>query len=690
MKRFFSISLLTVFVLVSALSFNVKANSKASDNETVHTAKSSKGNIKYIKHKKKSAGKLKFNAQSPTISIDFNDVDLRAFIKFMSEMTGKNFIVSSRVRPKKITIISPKPVSLKEAYKVFESTLEAYGYTLIPVNHVIKIVPSIEARRKPVPVYRGTKKNSEDKFMVQIIKLRWAKESDVRRAVASFVSREGMITGYAPTNIIIIADFKSNIDKLYDIIKSIDVPSQKNKIEVVNLHYANAVDMAKDLKSIFGVLIKQKKQEGKNVVFVAVPYSRLNALMILSDEDFLRRAEGIISKLDRPVEAGKGNIHVVKLENASAKDLASVLDKLVGAKVSVGKGKVGKAIISKETKIVADKATNSLVITASKEEFKKIENIIKKLDVPRKEVFVEAVIMEVSSDNSLNFGINWQGGGAPGSGNSKSVLFGAANGVVGTTFDALKKKLALSSTGLAFGVLSFPFTYDANQDGTIEPNEHFFSLGSFINAAKNSNSVNIVSTPQLTVMENEEASVVVAENRPFQTKIETTDNKDYANYEYKNIGVTLKIVPQINENGFVKLKIHQEVSRVDETSMQSSVYALRPITKQRTVETTVGVKDGETAVIAGLIEDKTSVNNSKVPVLGDIPIAGNLFKNRRKNVIKKNLIIFITPHIIKTADDMRRLYFKKAKYIYSLRYDVKGNAEPVEKRLYLPPFEFFN
>ncbi len=678
MKKSFKI-ILSIFIF-TGLSFNAFAV----DNETVTI------HSKKIDSSSKQKKELHFKSKSPTISIDFNDVDLRAFIKFMSEMTGKNFIVSSRVRPKKITIISPKPVSLQEAYKVFESTLEAYGYTLIPVNHVIKIVPSAEAKRKPLAVYRGSKKNSEDKFMVQIIKLRWAKEADVRRAVASFVSREGMVTGYAPTNTIIIADFKSNIDKLYDIIKSIDIPSQKNKIEIIKLSYANASDVAKNLKSIFSALVKEKSKEGKNIPFVVVPYERLNSIMILTNEDFLRKVEDIISKIDKPIESGGGNIHVVKLNNASAQDLAQVLDKLIGAKVSTGKGKAGKAVISKETKIVADKSTNSLIITASKEEFDKMENIIKKLDVPRKEVFVEAVIMEVSDDDSLNFGINWQGGGAPGSGDGKSVMFGSANGLVGTTFDALKKKLMLSSSGLAFGVLSFPFTYDANRNGIIEPSEHYFSLGSFVQASKDSNSVNIVSTPQLTVMENEEASVVVAENRPFQTKIEIKDDNDYANYEYKDIGVTLKITPQINDNGFVKLKIHQEVSRVDETKVESSIYALRPITKQRTVDTTISVKDGETAVIAGLIEDRMSNNESKVPMLGDIPVAGNLFKTKRKSRTKKNLIIFVTPHVIQTAEDMRKLYFKKAKYIYKLRYDLKGCVEPTEKGLYLPPFEFFD
>ncbi len=685
MKSIYKVSAGVFFLLIVFL-----FNSYAVDNKTANI-KQSKKNVQTKVSQEKKVLKFKtVNKHEPTIAIDFNDVDLRTFIKFMSEMTGKNFIVSSSVRPKKITIISPKPVSLDEAYKVFESTLEAYGYTLIPVNHVIKIVPSVEAKRKPLFVYKGHKKNSEDKFMVQIIKLKWAKEADVRRAVASFVSREGMITGYAPTNIIIIADFKSNIDKLYDIIQSIDVPSQQNKIKVIKLNNANAEDVSRDLKTIFSALIKEKIKEGKHVTFVVVPYKRLNSIMILTNNELLNKVEGIISKIDQPISSDKGNIHVVKLNNANAAELAGVLDKLVGAKVSTVKGKTGKAIISKETKIVADKSTNSLIITASKQEFDKIESIIKKLDVPRKEVFVEAVIMEVSNDNTLNFGINWQGGGSPGSGSSKSVMFGAANGVVGSTFAEIKKRLLLSSSGLAFGVLAFPFTYDANGNGIIDPSEHYFSLGSFIDAAKNSNSVNIVSTPQLTVMENEEASVVVAENRPFQTKVEIGDKNDYANYEYKNIGVTLKITPQINEDGYVKLKLYQEVSRVDETTVGNTIYALRPITKQRTVETTVSVKDGDTAVIAGLIEDKTAQHNSKVPVLGDIPVAGNLFKNRRKVSSKKNLIIFVTPHIIKTAEDMRKLYFKKAKYMYRLKYDIKGNAEPVGKGLYIPPAEFFN
>ncbi len=276
--------------------------------------------------------------------------------------------------------------------------------------------------------------------------------------------------------------------------------------------------------------MKQENKRGNSSSFLAIPYERLNNLIVIAPQKIVCKVEGILAKLDRPSRQGSGNIHVVKLKNANAIDLAKVLVQLTGTKIS-SKTNSSRELISSDIKIVAYKATNSLIITSSPEEFKTILSIIKKLDIPRKQVFIEAMIVEVSGENSLSFGINWQAMGRIGAKGSESFLMGNINGGIGTTFSEIKQTITnvSSVSPFSFGIISFPFTYDTNNDGIISPDERFYNIGSLIHAAATKNLVNIISRPQLTVLENEEASVVVAENRPFQTKIETTNNQDYAN-----------------------------------------------------------------------------------------------------------------------------------------------------------------
>jgi general secretion pathway protein D len=382
----------------------------------------------------------------------------------------------------------------------------------------------------------------------------------------------------------------------------------------------------------------------------------------------------IIDKLDQPTPEGEAKVHVVRLDNSVAADLAKVLTNL-----ATSKGEKGKPLISENVQVAADKATNSLVITAKQDEFKALKSVIKELDQPRAQVYVEAAIMEVSADTSLNVGINWQGAGELGS-------EGIALGSIGSGAVPSKKNISgengiasniAGSSGASLGILSFPFQFGDNT---------FYNLSSFIQASQNDNKVNIISTPQLLTMENEQAKVVVAENRPFITsrEISTDTDREFSNIEYKDVGVTLKVTPQINEKGSVKMDIFQEVSRV-ERRLLDEIGAKTPVTSKRTAETRVEVRDGQTAVIAGLIEEKSTQTDSAVPWLSQIPGLGWLFKQRTRSESKKNLMVFLTPNVVRSEQDMQHIWSDKKKRMSRLSYGVKGKVEPMSG-----PFQVFD
>jgi general secretion pathway protein D len=278
--------------------------------------------------------------------------------------------------------------------------------------------------------------------------------------------------------------------------------------------------------------------------------------------------------------------------------------------------------------------------------------------------------MEVTADDTFDFGVSWQGGGKFGASGDETLMFGTGNaeGLV-TNVDSATKMLG--GTGVSFGVLSLPFSYDGKD---------YFSLGAFVQASQTNSDVNIISTPQLMTLENEEAKVVIAENRAYQTSNTVSDGDQYENYEYKDIGVTLKVTPQINDRGSVKMKIFQEASRVDKSVEADDT---KPTTRKRQAETTVEVADGQTVVIAGLIEDSSDDSISKVPLLGDIPILGWLFKTKSTSNSKKNMFVFITPHVVNSPEDSRKVFLDKMKLIESVRYDSHGRIEPIDKPMYV-------
>ena len=598
--------------------------------------------------------------EKKTISMDFDQVDIKVFIKFISELTGKNFVVDDKVRGK-VTVLSPSKISVDEAYMVFESVLEVHGFTTVPAGKVIKVVPSVEARQKSVELRKapGFVPRPDDRIITQIMPLHYANAQEVRKLLAPMVSKQGVVIAYDPTDTLIITDFQSNIQRLLSIVEEIDVEFHEATISVLPLEYASAENLAEKMTRLLESKLKRVKGRRAGPPLRILSYERINMLIVLADRQNTQMVKTLVKTLDQPTPKGAGNIQVVYLANAQAEELAKVLAGLPAKTQPKGK----QPVISTDVRIVADKATNSLVITAKPEEFQVLEPIIIKLDIPRKQVYVEALIMEITSDLSVSVGVNWTGGGKTDLpfGADDGVAFGGSNtGALGVLDDT--GTLALPS-GLTAGVVSFPITI-----GGIT----FSNLAAVINAAQTDNDFNVIATPQLMTLDNEEATVVVAENIPFSTRVDegtAVTDRAIQSLEYRDVGVTLKVTPQINEKRFVKLKIYQEKSTVvSETSQISATQVvLAPTTRKRTAETNVQVRDGQTVVIAGLVGDDVNVSVTKVPCLGDMPLLGWLFKFEKRTTERTNLLIFLTPYIVATPEEAEEIYRRKASYMDELR-----------------------
>jgi general secretion pathway protein D len=359
------------------------------------------------------------------------------------------------------------------------------------------------------------------------------------------------------------------------------------------------------------------------------------------------RVKQLITIIDKETPRGKGKIHVYYLTNADAEELAKVLQEVPSAGAKAQKGKRAP-VVSEQVKITADKATNSLIIMADKEDFMVLVEVIKKLDIPRSMVYIESLIMEVDAETSFQLGINWQAFGQISIGGKETAVGG---GFSDTILSPTTAPGLFSPTGLAVGLISEPVEIA----GLTVSN-----IAAIVNAVKTNDDFRILSTPQILTTDNEEARITVGENRPYQTRA-TTDQSGgtFESFEYRDIGKILKITPHVTEGRLVRMNLSLEVTNIDRLSTALTSTTL-PVTQKRTIDTTVIVKDSQTVVIGGLIDDSSTLNQTKVPILGDIPILGWLFRSTEETNSKTNLYIFLTPRVIKNpaeADDV----FKKKK-----------------------------
>ena len=586
--------------------------------------------------------------QEQFVSIDFNNVDINVFIKFMSELTGTNFVVDQRVKGK-VTIISPSKISLNEAYKVFESVLEVHGFTTVQSGEVVKIIPSPDARSKSIETkLREESSAPEDKIVTQLIPLRYADPVEIKRLFTPMVSKSSVILAYPPTNTLIITDVYSNIKRLIKILKEIDITGIGQQISVIPVEYAEASKLVNLLTSVFRPQrTKSKTAVEKTITMVAD--ERTNIIVMLASEVDSLRVKRLINMIDKETPRGKGSIHVYYCKHATAEELAKVLQDLPTQQSGGAKAPKAKApsVVAGKVRISADKATNSLIIMADKEDYNVLENVIRKLDIPRSMVYIESLIMEVDMSTSFNIGIDW-------SVFADTSVVGRETVVGGGFRNGFVTPDELLQGGMTVGLLTEP----VNIAGIDVSN-----ISAIINAVKTDDDFRILSTPQILTTDNEEARITVGENRPYQTR-STTDQSGgtFESFEYRDVGKILKITPHVTEGRLVRMQINLEVTAIDQQATSTTSSTL-PVTLKRTVDTTVIVKDQQTVVIGGLIDDTTTVNETKVPVLGDIPVLGWMFRKHSDDIVKTNLYVFLTPRVIKNPGEALGLFQKKKEQI---------------------------
>jgi general secretion pathway protein D len=605
--------------------------------------------------KKTSAERGNRKTAEKYVTLDFDNVNIEVFVKFISELTGKNFIIDEKVKGK-VTILSPRKIPLHDVYKVFLSVLEINGFATVPVGDMIKIVPSALAREKSLETrFKKDTTESDDRMITQIIALERANPDEVKRVLDPIIPKTSSVLSYPPAGILIITDYLSNIRRLQEIIKALDVTGAGEQITYLPLQNASASEVAKSLTNVF----QQRRSTLTPIRMVAD--SRTNSMIIFASVAETESVRKLVAMMDKDVPRGESNIQVYRLQNSIAEDLSKVLNNIIKETTATIGGaavaqKVVTPVVSKNVQIVPDKATNTLVIMAEREDYKVLENIIKQLDVPRPMVYIEALIMEVNTNKDFKLGVEWSGvkdtGSITGLDGSKSAGFVSS----GT---GLLQGLTTTTSGVTS--LAFPggFSMGIIGAGIKIGGVVFPTIGAMVQAYKSDSDVSILSTPQILTLDNEDAEINVGENVPYLTRQDSTASQtqnavNYNSYEYKDVGVILNITPHINEGNFIRLKISQQVTKV-----KSGADKAMPTTLKRTAKTTVVVKDNDTIVIAGLVGDSTEDGTTGIPLLSDIPLLGWLFKAKTVKREKTNLYVFLTPHIVRTQKEAASLYQQK-------------------------------
>lgn len=594
-------------------------------------------------------------------TVNLKETDIQELIKFVSEATGTTIVVDPAVKGK-VKVVSSKPVSSSELYDLFLSILEVHGYTAVRSGGIVRVIPSKDARSAPVSVRGAEDVGGNDEYVTQVFNLENISAAKLIPVLRPLVPQQAHMAAYAPSNAIIISDIASNINRIRDIIERMD-KSAIQKTEIVKLKYAVAED-------IVGMLDKLNKSEAKqsgalepDVLLVAD--SRTNSVLINGDELERSRIHKLVAYLDTPLEQS-GNVKVVYLEYAQASELAEVLTRVMQNISRLGTGDGKKVTNAKNTSTIeADEGTNSLIITADTDEMASLETVIQRLDIRRAQVLVEAIIVEMEVIDGQDLGLQWlfaDDSGAYGSNinagdvrarNIASALLPAAADD-GTSSDPDLGDLAgaLASTpGFSLGW------------GTISDN---LSMTVILNALEEQQNANILSTPSLLTLDNEEAYITVGQNVPFVTGSYTNTGtggdgatNPFQTIQRENVGITLKVTPHINEGDSVVLEIEQEVSSLSGLSVVASDL----ITNERKVQTKVLAADRRMVVLGGLIKEDVQDSTQKVPLLGDIPFLGRLFRSDAVKNTKTNLIIFIRPTIIRDSEQMEGATADKYRHI---------------------------
>ena len=590
-------------------------------------------------------------AAAEKVSFNFVGVDITAVAKFVSDVTGKNFIYDDRVRGK-VTIIAPTKIDSSDAYDLFTSVLLLKGYAIVPSGvGVYKIVPVAEARQSGLKVTDRRTPMNED-FIARLIPIEHISASSALKFLQPVISRNGYISSFGPGNLLLIMDSGLVIEKVLKIVDAIDKPFEAEEPEVVYLENSDAAEVGRVLNE---GIAKNAQSRGVKPSAKAVPVKRINALVLFGSRAERASLIKLIKSLDVEQKSERGVINVYFLENADAEEMSAVLKNLLsGGKKGGPKGGTPFQSLSSAS-ITPDKGTNALVIVASPSDYTSLEGVIKKLDRKRRQVFVEALIVEASIDKLRDLGTQWR---AMATKDGEPTIVGGVGSMDNNTMQGIITGLSGLTVGGAGNYQNFQYPDPTNPGQmtslSVPGFAALFSLSEFQGA------VNVLSSPQILTADNTEAEIHVGENVPFITMKETTTGGTTSqSIQRQDVGIKLRITPQITEGSNVRLDIYQEISSVKESS-ETIVTEVGPTTTKRSTKTSVIVSDGQTVVISGLMQEREEVTETRVPLLHRIPILGWLFKYRSTSKVKTNLLVFITPHIIRDAGDLRKITDQKS------------------------------
>lgn len=580
------------------------------------------------------------NGDLEQITLNFQDVDIRALINTVAEVTGRNFIVDPRVKGK-VTLVSGGPLDAEEIYSVFLSVLEVHNFAAVPTGGVTKIVPSNIVKQRPTPTEYDETIADGDQQITQVLRLKHASVQELLPILRPLLPPTSHFAAHAPTNTLVFTDTASNINRLLEIIGRIDVPDRRASVHVVYLKNAQASVLAGVLSQLASSLQRTGDPNTQQVNISVQGDDAINALIINAPDNEFRLLQAVIGQLDieRPIE---GDVHVIYLKHAKATEMVEILNNVTRARsISVGADAAAASAGGEQT-VQADEANNALVIHAPNDLFRTIQRVVEQLDIRREQVYVETIIAEVSSNRAADLGIEWQ--------------FTDSNTPTGQTSGSTEFSEQMG--GLTLGYIN---NLIIDITGNIVPD-----LAVVLRALRSDTDTNILSTPNLVTLENEPAEIVVAREVPFITGQFTTDvgttttvgvGEDVAvnavnpfqTIERKDVGIVLRITPQINAGNTVRLEIEHEISNVSDIAIQA---ASDIITDKRSIQTTVEVDDGQIIVLGGLIRDDVVGTVEWVPILGKIPLVGALFRRKSKSAIKTNLMIFLQPRIVRTTADL--------------------------------------
>ncbi len=649
---------------------------------------------------KKTSGKSPAKKSPEPVTLNFINAEIEAVAKTLATLSGHNVVVDPRVKGT-ITLTSNVPVAPSQALRLFAAQLRTQSFALVESAGLYLVVPEPDAKLQSGGVSAGAVPASNGQIVTQIFQLNHESANNLVPILRPLISPNNTLNVNPGTNALVITDYADNLQRLARIIAALDVANATG-VEVIPLKNALATDLVPILQRLLdsGAASGAAPAAGQtDATFktTVLAEARSNSLILrAANSARMALARSLVSQLDQPADKGpnaaSGNIHVVYLKNADSTKLAATLRAAIAAQGSAAGGANAATAMpntannaaggaganasfnsaggqpSTGGQIQADPSTNSLIITAPEPQYRQLRAVIDKLDARRAQVFVESLIAEVSAEKAAEFGVQWQGP-LGGKGDTNIGLLGTNFRVGGANLISLATQGASGniapSSGLNLGVAH-------NNNGT-------YVLGFLARFLQTTGDGNVLSTPNLLTLDNEEAKIVIGQNVPFVTGQYTNNNTNagsvnpFQTIERKDVGLTLRVKPQISENGTVKLQIYQEVSRLDPASINS---ATGLITNKRSIESSVLVEDGGIVVLGGLLQDDFGNSQERVPGLGDVPLFGNLFRADSRSRKKTNLMVFLRPVVVRDGASTENLSLSRYEQMRSVQMEATPNSSP--------------